>query len=288
MEVLTLPAGDARSAHTPPSLAPCKPTKALTMILQSKLLRLLSVGIASAGLLAACGGSDDDSFDDRADVADPKVRFVHAVPGAVNVTLQRNGANEANATDVAYKYGSQYYDVSTTDYTFTLRTTLGTTDLATLALSTNRGNKFTVVALPTATGVELLGIRDPYNKSVTSDDARVRVMNAAANAAAFDVYISAPAADLLTETADLASIGYKAVKPDTGSDSLDLQAGTYRIRLTPTGSKIAFFNAVVTVPADGDWLLLALPEVATTPNSVRVLLVRSDDTGDATDELVTE
>jgi hypothetical protein len=258
------------------------------MILKSKLLRLLFVGIASAGLLAACGGSDDDSLDDRADVADPKVRFVHAVPGAPNVTLQRNGTNETGATDVPYKYASQYYDVSTEDYTFTLRTADGTTELDTLAFNADRGNKFTIVALPTDTGVEMLAIRDPYNKSVTSDDARVRVLNAAANAEAFDVYISGQAADLATETADLSSIGYKTVKPESGDDSIDIEAGTYRIRLTPAGSKTPFFNAVVTVPEDGDWLLVTLPEDAVTPNSVRVLLVRSDDSDDATDELVTE
>jgi len=39
------------------------------------------------------------------------------------------------------------------------------------------------------------------------------------------------------------------------------------------------------VPEDGDWLLVALPEDAT-PNNVRLLLVRSDDSDDATDELI--
>ena len=62
--------------------------------------RLLLASVASLGLLAACGGSDDDSFDDRADIADPKLRFVHAVPGGPNVTLQRNGVNESGATDI--------------------------------------------------------------------------------------------------------------------------------------------------------------------------------------------
>jgi Domain of unknown function (DUF4397) len=258
------------------------------MTLKSNLLRLLFVGIASAGLLAACGGSDDDSLDDRADVADPKVRFVHAVPGAPNVTLQRNGINESGATDVPYKYASQYYDVSTENQAFTLRTADGAIELDTLAFNAERGNKWTVVALPADTGVEMLAIRDPYNKSVTSDEARVRVLNAAANAQAFDVYISSPAADLATETADLGSIGYKTVKPESGDDSIEVEAGTYRLRLTPAGSKTAFFNAVIAVPENGDWLLVALPADAATPNSVGVLLVRSDDSNDATDELVTE
>jgi Domain of unknown function (DUF4397) len=256
-------------------------------MIKSRALRLLFAGAASIGLLAACGGSDDDSFDDRADVADPKVRFVHAVPGGPNVTLQRNGSNESGATDMAYKSASQYYDVDTEDYTFSLRTASGDVELDSIEFNADRGNKYTLVALPTDSGAELLNIRDPYNKSVTSDDARLRVLNAAANAQPFDVYVTAADADLAAATPRLADLGFKEVQPESGDDSIDLEQGTYRLRLTPTGSKAVIFNATVSVPEDGDWLLVVLPEDAT-PNNVRVLLVRSDDSADATDEIVTE
>jgi hypothetical protein len=256
-------------------------------MIKSRALRLLFAGVASIGLLAACGGSDDDSFDDRADVADPKVRFVHAVPGGPNVTLQRNGANESGATDMAYKSASQYYDVDTEDYTFSLRTASGDVELDTIEFNADRGNKYTLVALSTDSGAELLNIRDPYNKSVTSDDARLRVLNAAANAQPFDVYMTAVDADLAAATPRLSDLGFKEVQPQSGDDSIDLEQGTYRLRLTPTGSKAVIFNATVSVPEDGDWLLVVLPEDAT-PNNVRVLLVRSDDSADATDEIVTE
>jgi Domain of unknown function (DUF4397) len=265
------------------------------MILKSKLVRLLFVGVASAGLLAACGGSDND---DRLDVNDPNVRFVHAVPDGPNVTLRRSAsgqaaADETGATDVPYKYASEYYDVSTEDYTFSLNTGVGGsgTELDTIQFNADRGNRFTIVALPAdGGGAELVAIRDPYDKSVTSDDARLRVLNAASNAGAFDVYLTSADADLAAETADLSDIGFKVVKPDSGNNSLDeIEAGTYRLRLTPAGDKsTVFFNAVVTIPEDGDWLLLALPEDAATPNSVRLLLVKGDDSDPTTEELVTE
>jgi Domain of unknown function (DUF4397) len=254
------------------------------MIQIARSFRFLLVAVASAGLLAACGGSDDDDFDDRADIADPKVRFVHAVPGAPNVTLLRNGAAESGVTDVAYKFGSQYYDVSTEDYTFTLRTASGETELASAAFNADRGNRYTLVALPTDSGAELLQIRDPYNKSVTSDDARVRVVHAAANAEAVDVYITAAGADLATATPQVSALGYKQVFPGSGDDSVDIEGGIYQLRLTPAGSKTPFFDQTVTVPVDADWLLVALPDTAE-PNSVRLLLVRSDDSSDATDEI---
>jgi Domain of unknown function (DUF4397) len=247
-------------------------------------LRLIGATLC-LGLVAACGGSDDDSFDDRADIADPKVRFVHAVPGAPNVTLTRDGTAESGATNVAYKEASQYYDVDTEIYTFVLQTAEGAVELDTAELRADRGNRYTLVALPTDSGVELLGIRDPYNKSVTSDDARLRVLNAAANAPAFDVYVTRADDDLAAETADLADIGYKEVAPDSGADSIDVEGGEYRLRLTLPGDKTAFFDTTVTVPEDGDWLLIALPEDAN-PYNVRLLLVRADDSDDATDELV--
>lgn len=37
------------------------------------------LALAPIALIAACGGGDDD-LDDRLDIADPKVRFVHAIP----------------------------------------------------------------------------------------------------------------------------------------------------------------------------------------------------------------
>jgi hypothetical protein len=45
-----------------------KQPKARSVMLSSRILRLLLVVLASAGLMAGCGGSDDDSFDDRAEV----------------------------------------------------------------------------------------------------------------------------------------------------------------------------------------------------------------------------
>jgi Domain of unknown function (DUF4397) len=246
--------------------------------------RSVLLAAAAACVLAACGGSDDDSFDDRADIADPKVRFVHAVPGAPNVTLQRNGVNESGATDFAYKDASQYYDVSTENYTFTLRTASGDTELASTTVNADRGNKYTLLALPADSGVELLTIRDPFNKSITSDDARVRVVNAAVNAETFDVYITATGVDLATATPRVSALGYKSVAPQSGDDSVEIEGGTYQLRLTPAGSKTPFFDQTVSAPADGDWLLVALPDAAE-PNSVRLLLVRSDDSSDATDEI---
>ncbi len=253
-----------------------------------RLLSLAFVAVAASGLIAACGGgSEDDSQDDRADTADPKIRFVHVVPGGPNVTLLRNGAAETTVSNVGYKYGSQYYNVGTEVYALSLRAVTGNIELTTASLDARRGNKYTYLAVPATSGVEMLRIDDPYNKSLASDDARVRVVNGAPNAAAFDVYITAAGVALAGVSPQLAGIGYKQVAPASGLDSIDIEGGNYQVRFTLTGTKTVVYNANVVVPKNGDWLLVAIPEDASplVPNSVRVLLVRSDDNPDATDEI---
>src|SRR6185436_5072607 len=53
--------------------------------------QLLALAILPA-MLAACGGND--GVDDRTGSADPKVRLVHAIPGAPAVNLFRDGQNQ--------------------------------------------------------------------------------------------------------------------------------------------------------------------------------------------------
>jgi Domain of unknown function (DUF4397) len=255
-----------------------------------RALRVLSLALASAALVAACGGSDDDSLDDRADAAQPKIRFVHAVPGGPAVTLKRNGVAESGVTNVDYKYADQYYDVSTEAYTFSLRTAAGDAELATASVRAERGDKYTLLALAGTSGAELLTVKDPYNKSVTSNDARVRVVNASPNAQPFDVYLTAPGADLAALSPRVTNVGYKRALPASGADSVEIEGGEYVLRLTATGTKTVFFTAAVTVPRDADWLLVTLPEDATpeTADAVRILRVRSDDSADATDEVISQ
>ncbi len=253
----------------------------------SKLLRTLVLSVAAVPLMMACGGSDDDDLDDRADVADPKVRFVHAVSAGPSVTLRRNGTNEPDVAGFGYGQASQYYDVGTENYTFSLVTADTGIELATSTFGTDRGNKYTLVALPTTTGAELLSIRDPYNKSLTSDDTRIRVLHAVPGAPSIDVYVTAPGVSLTTVGPTFGSLAYRQVAPATGADSIDIAPSVYQIRLTETGSKTAFFSTTVEVPEDGDWLIVALPADGEAAG-VQLMRVRSDETADATDIIVSD
>ena len=116
------------------------------------------------------------------------------------------------------------------------------------------------------------------------------MLNAAPNAQTFDVYLTAVGIDLSTTSPGITGVAYKQVAPASGADSIEVGDGTYQLRITPQGSKTVIFNTSVSVPDNADWLLVVLPDdaAAPTPNAVRLLLVRSDDSADATDELLTQ
>jgi len=237
---------------------------------------LLALALLPA-LLAACGGGDD-SFDDRADIADPKVRLVHAIPGAPNVSLFRdNLAQASGVTNLAYKGASNYFDTEGSVHLWEVRTaTTPPVTLGSQQFETHTGNRYTLIAVPDAGSLtEVVLIADPYNKSIASDDARVRVFNAAPNTAGVDVYITAPVVNIASVAPNLAGAGYKQAVPASRSDSIDLEGGNYTLRLTMAGTKTVIFTAPITLPKDADWLLVPVPASAT-PGDVSVLVIQPD------------
>lgn len=246
--------------------------------------KLLVLALLPAALLAACGG--DDSLDDRLGVADPKVRMVHAVPGAPNVSLFRdNQAQGAEVTNLPYKGASRYFDTSTDTRVWDVRT--ATTPAATVGsvtFETHRGNKYTLIAVPSAGSLtDVVRIDDPFEKGVTSDNARVRAFNAAFNAANVDVYLTAPTTDIATVGPTFAAVGFKQAMPASGANSSELEGGAYTLRLTTAGTKSVLFTSAVTLAKNADWLLVPVP-ASLTPGDMKVLVIKSDD-GQPTVEL---
>jgi hypothetical protein len=252
-----------------------------------KLLHKLLLATAPLLLIAACGGGDD-SLDDRLDIADPKVRFVNAAALSPAMTVYRNGTAQADATNVAYRGASRYYDVETGSATWRVATTSGNVDVGTVNFNATRGDKFTLVAVPnlSLTGAEVLIISDPYDKELTANNARVRVLHAASNTpTAVDVYLTSTGTDIATVAPNFAGVGYKVANPASGSNSIDFTVGNgaYELTITAAGSKTPVFRAPVTVTNNADWLLTVLPDSAT-PGDLKVLVVKSDD-GTATQEI---
>lgn len=248
--------------------------------------RLALPALASLALLTACGSGGD--LEDRVNQADPQARFIHAATAGPAVTLFRNGNPETAATNVDYKYGSQYYDIPTTSTTFSLRTGPLNTELSATTLQASRGHKYTMVAVLGTGGVELIAIDDPYDKSVASDNARLRFMQASVTAPNVDIYVTAPNADLTALAPTVAGLAYKQVTPGSGANSVQVEGNTYEVQITAAGSKTPIFTAPVTIPKNADWIVLVIPGggvSAINPFDFRLLVVRADGTADATDEI---
>lgn len=256
-----------------------------------KLFRLLALLLASASLVSACGGNDDDA-DDRLDIADPKVRFVHAIPAGPNVSLYRNDVKQADATNVGYKFASKYFDVDNGAADWKVKLETGDVTLSTTNFDAHHGNKYTLIALPGQTAADALLIDDPYNKGLVSDKARVRVVNASFNAQNVDIYLTQPQVDINTVGPTMSAVGFKTASPASGNDSVELEGGVYQLRVTTAGTKTVIFNvASVNLEDNADWLLLTIPSEgigAVTPNDIRVLVAKSDDSAQTTLELVSQ
>jgi hypothetical protein len=245
-----------------------------------KFTMALALG-ATAALVAACGGGGD--AEDRLDLRDPVVRFIHAVPGGPVVTLYRGDSAQGDAASTAYKFVSAYYDVSNAGATWSVRTASNPpVTLASADLNPSQGDRYTFVAMRNVGAtVSLKVIEDPYNKGLLTDRARVRVLHAAPSAAAVDVYLLQGNQALATATPTISALAYGDVSPASGRDSLELKGGTYRLVLTAAGTKNVVFNAnSVSIGNNADWLMMPIPGPTGLPADVRVLVAQGNDDQD--------
>ena len=239
------------------------------------LRRVLLVSLPLLGL-AACGGGDTE---DRLDVADPVVRFVHASPGAPSLTLYRGAVAQSDATNVPYQFASNYFDVDMGLSDWPVKTAAGAVTIGTVSIDTVRGDKYTIVALPTsATTSDAYLITDPYNKSVGSNNARLRLMNASFNAANVDLYINPVGTNINAAgiNPNIGATAFKTAGPATGGDSVEIGGGAYQVTITTAGTKTVLFKGQLSFPDNADLLLLSVPD-SVVPGAIKVL-VKSEGT----------
>lgn len=243
----------------------------------------LALACVPLALVAACGGGDD--LADRLDLANPQVRFVQASPLLPNVTLYRSSAGvavaQSQATNVAYKSATNYYDIDLSAADWIVKTTAGGTTVGTQNIDPKRGNKYTIVALPASSiDSSLYVINDPYNKGLTSTSTHLRIMNASFNAANIDVYMTTVGADISATPPLIAATAYKTSGPKSGDDSQDIPGGTYQVRVTTAGTKTVLFSGQITFGNNQDLLILTVPD-ATAAGGISAL-AKVEGTGAAT------
>ncbi len=178
----------------------------------------------------------------------PRLRIVHDSPDAPNVDVLVNGTSVA--TNVPYKANSGYLKVIPPGSTkIEVRPTGASTDVINATVTLAAKTDHTVLATNFVASIEPLVLTDD-NTPPSAGNVKVRLVHGAPSAPPVDIYVTAPGADLSTATPTLTNVPFKGV-----SNYLSVPAGTYQVRIVPTGTK--------TVVIDSGSLTLAAGQIRT-------------------------
>lgn len=190
----------------------------------SRLLRFLPA--LAALVISACGGDADGSSQAR-------VRVLNLSEGYESIALYSNNGDSIADTEVlsgvARGTVSSYASVSADTYVLKFRRTGATGTLLSQSITLAEDMKLTFVATGATGGFSVLSIDED---SGDPDDGYgyLQVLNTTAGT--FDFYFTEASESL----DDVSPVLYGVSKGSTGTTAA-LEAGTYRLRVTATGSK---------------------------------------------------
>jgi len=199
---------------------------------------LRTLALAGFALLSVAACSDDDT---TSPTPTARVRVVHASPNAPNVDVLVDDATAL--TNVPYRTASDFLPVNAGSRRLRVRATGTTTTVidATVALAGQQS--YTVLATGLLAGIQPLVVLDTLT-APAAGQVKVRVIHGAPAAAGVDVYVTAPGASIAAISPTLANVPFRGV-----SNYLTVPAGSYQIRVTPTGTKTVAIDATVALTA---------------------------------------
>ena len=191
------------------------------------MIRKPAAAWALLAVIALTACDDDDEL--TAPGTTSQVRVVHASPDAPNVDVLVD--NSAALTNVAYKAASSYLPVPSGARNLKVRATGTSTVVIDQNATLDQGSFYTVLATGRVASIAPLVLTDDQ-ASPASGNIRLRLVHASPTAGNVDIYVTAPTADIATATPTLANVAFRAA-----SNYLEVPAGTYRVRITPAGTK---------------------------------------------------
>jgi hypothetical protein len=191
------------------------------------MLKNPTLALTLLATLAVSACNNDDEVTAPATTAD--LRVVHASPDAPNVDVLVD--NTAALTNVAYKAASTYLQVPSGSRNLKVRATGTTTVVIDQTATLNDGSAYTVIATGRVASIAPLVLTDDQT-SPAAGNVRLRLVHASPAAGNVDIYVTAPTADITTATPTLANVAFRVA-----SNYLEVPAGTYRVRITPAGTK---------------------------------------------------
>jgi hypothetical protein len=181
--------------------------------------------------LAGCEIDTINSFPTKA----AHVRVVNAIPNTPSLDVKVDGTTTWPA--LPFEGMTGYSDFSNQTHTFSVTATGAITTLTQANFNLAGEASYTLIAFGPVEAPALLLLSDD-TISPSSGRFLMRVANAAAGAATFDVYVTAPGAALDTLAPNLSSIAYGG---STGF--LQLSSGTLQMRLTQAGTKAVIYDS---------------------------------------------
>ena len=204
----------------------------------------IALALLAATALTAC---DDDDDELTAPGTTAQLRVVHASPDAPNVDVLVDNASVL--TNVAYKTASNYLPVTSGSRNLKVRAAGSTTVVIDQNAALAQGTYYTVLATGRVASIAPIVLTDDQTNPA-SGNVRVRLVHASPTAGNVDIYVTTPTADIATASPTVPNVAFRAV-----SNYLEVPAGTYRVRITPVGTK--------TVAIDVNNVALAAGQVRT-------------------------
>ena len=200
-------------------------------------LKMMTLLLAVA-LTPACSDDETTGPTDEA-----RVRVVHASPDAPAVDVLVDGAEVL--ADVPYLGVSEYLDLSAGERSLTVNAAGTPTTVIDADVRLAEGADYTVIAGGTVGSIAPIVLQDD-NTAPAAGNARVRAIHGAPGAPAVDVYVTAPGADLAQVAPTLTGVEFGDV-----ADYLEVPAGDYQVRVTPTGDTNVVIDSGVLSLAGG-------------------------------------
>jgi hypothetical protein len=199
--------------------------------------------------LAGCGSSGGGGL-----LAEIRVRVLHFSPDSPRINVLVD--NTIVRSSIDYKAGTGFLGLTAgRPYTFAIDAVVPTGTLRVAELpdvNLPGSTEYTLVAVGEAgdESVEAIAIENPIT-GVGGGQFRVRLLHATPGAPTVDVFLTEPSADLAV-TAPAATLSYKQF-----TDRVEFPVGTYRIRITPTGTPgtVLFDSGSLDFPPGRDLLV---------------------------------
>lgn len=205
------------------------------------LTRYGLAALAATGLLLGCSDANSGPS------GSAQVRVVHGSPDAPAVDVLVDGG--VVLSNVAYTDASGYLALPPGSRRIQVNVAGTGTSVIDLNASVKRDSAYTLIAANLVANIEPLGLEDDL-ASPAAGNVKVRLVHGAPNVGPVDIYVTAPNADLAAATPTLTAVPFKAQ-----SGYLEVPAGDYQVRITPTGTK--------TVAIDTGPLTLAAGQIRT-------------------------